>query len=284
MQNTPFTTRRRVVTHSSNSALLNRRRALTLIELVVVIAILAVLGGLAVRTLPNMLKRTHLSKCADTISSLNRTWGESYALYTRYPTGYDSLLVSGGASAYDKLTPGLTALVSPSPLSASEAQALRSIGVSTVVDLASIAGDVTYNSAPLGMTPRVLAESANVATVPQPGASSSITWNTNPLGLKRHLELATGSTIKYVAFGIGPNCSAIGAGKLLQEAPVHFAADDSINPAKVYQRYLTIFALVTDSAGNATAYFESAAGNDVDGPSSAEAHIRQFHEDSAAGN
>ena len=49
----------------------NRRpaRGLTLIELVVVVAVLTLLGGLVVQTLPNLMKRTHLSKCADTITT-----------------------------------------------------------------------------------------------------------------------------------------------------------------------------------------------------------------------
>ena len=62
-----------------------RRRGLTLIELVVVIAILTILGGLVVQTLPNMMKRTHLSKCADTIASLNKIWAESLASTGRPP-------------------------------------------------------------------------------------------------------------------------------------------------------------------------------------------------------
>ena len=73
-----------------------RSRGLTLIELVVVVAILTVLGGLVVQTLPNLMKRTHLSKCADTISALNKIWAESLALNSRYPDTYDSLMSSGG--------------------------------------------------------------------------------------------------------------------------------------------------------------------------------------------
>lgn len=254
------------------------RRGLTLIELVIVIAILTVLGGLVVRTLPNMLKRTHLSKCSDTISALNKTWGESYALNTKYPDRYDSLLATDG-SAFTKLTPGLTALVTPTSLTTAETTALSAIGVRNVVDLNATAVDVTYDSAPLGAARRSLASGGQVAQLTAPGSASgstpiAVAWNANPLKLRRHLE--TTDTVKYLVFGVGPNCTAIGAGKLLQEAPVHFGADDTINPTNVYQRYLTVFSLATNAKGEVTARFEAMAGNDTDGPSSAEDHIREF--------
>lgn len=255
------------------------RRGLTLIELVVVIAILTILGGLVVQTLPNMMKRTHLSKCADTIASLNKIWAESLALNTRYPDTYDSLMSSGGTT-YSKLTPGLTPLLTPTALTAAESQALATIGVKSVVDLNPAAVNVTYDSAPLGIAKRTIT-GTEVAILAAPGTGISTYWDTNPLGLKRHLE--TTNPVKYIAFGIGPNCNGIGAGKLIQEAPVHFGADDTINPNNIYQRYLAVFSVVTDTTGKATAYFEAMAGNDVDGPSSSEAHIRGFHEGQAAG-
>lgn len=257
-------------------------RGLTLIELVVVIAILAVLGGLAVQTFPSLMKRTHLSKCADTIAALNRIWGESFAMNTRYPNRCDSLLAAGGTDLYERLTPGLTAIASPTALSDQEATALASIGLTSVVDLAPGAVDATFDSAPLGTTPRSLTSGANVVQLQLPttstgGASAAMLWSSNPLGLKRHLDAPAGASVKYVAFGIGPNCTGVGAGKLLQEAPTHYGADDTINPAKVYQRYLVVYALTTRADGTVTATFEAAAGNDVSGPSSSEGHVRQFY-------
>jgi len=258
------------------------RRGLTLIELVVVVAILTILGSLIVQTLPSMMKRTHLSKCADTIAALNRAWGESFAMSTRYPDGYDSLLGAGGSAKYDKLTPGLSNLITVGTLSGAEATALTSIGVTSVVDLTSgsTVANVTFDCAPMGTVPRVLS-GGNVAVLPSPANTAASYWDSNPLGLKRHLDPTV--TVKYVIFGIGPNCSGVGSGRLLQEAPVHYGADNSINPATTYQRYLAIFSLSTDAKGVVTANFEAAAGNDVTGPSSAEAHVRQFYDEQASG-
>src|SRR5262249_28117103 len=94
------------------------RPGLTLIELVVVIAILVVLGGLLVQTLPNMMKRTHLAKCSDTISSLNNVWNQSYASNVRYPDVYDSLL--SGSSVDTRLTTGLKSQVSSGTLTTTD--------------------------------------------------------------------------------------------------------------------------------------------------------------------
>ena len=260
-----------------------RRRALTLIELVVVIAIVVVLGGLLVRNLPNMMKRTHLAKCADTIWSLNTTWNESYSSNVRYPDVYDSLLASGGASIDPRLTAGLKSQVSAASLQAADIAALRSVGITRVVDLGNVAtgGSVTYDAAPYGAAARLLTDGGQVAQLDLAAHEAA----GNVLQLNRHrLRQADGSmadnrsNVRYLVFGVGPNCTAIGSGKRIQEAPTHFGADDSINPTNVYQRYLVVFSLVTDATGAVTANFESAAGNDVTGPSSGEAHIRQFHE------
>lgn len=260
-----------------NSFPSGRRRGLTLIELVIVIAILTVLGGLVVQTLPNLLKRTHLSKCSDTISTLNRTWGESFALNMKYPDRYDSLLDTSG-TASTKLSTGLAALITTTTLTPAEVKALNSIGIRNVVDLNPAAVDVTYDCAPLGAARRTI-DGGSVAMLQSPGVGTSITWNANPLKLRRHLE--TTDTVKYLVFGIGSNCTAIGAGKLMQEAPVHFGADDTINPSTVYQRYLAVFSVATSTTGTVTARFEAMAGNDTEGPSSAEDHIRQYYEGQA---
>ncbi|MCS6849951.1 MAG: hypothetical protein NZ700_02135 [Gemmataceae bacterium] len=260
-----------------------RRDALSLMELIVVLSVLVLLGGLIVAVLPNVMKRAHLAKCADTIAALNSAWMRAYALNVRYPDVYDSLLSAGGTTIDSRLSPGLLSQTSVTTLSAEDVAALRSIGITAVVDLMPTppGGSVTYDSAPVGAPQRRLTVGGRVV---QLNLSNHLAAG-NPLNLKRHLvRLADGSladnssNVRYLIFGIGPNCTGVGTGKLIQEAPVHFAADDSLNPTNVYQRYLVVFSLVTNVNGTVTAYFESAAGNDVNGPSSADAHIRQFHD------
>jgi prepilin-type N-terminal cleavage/methylation domain-containing protein len=258
-------------------------RGLTLIELVVVLAILVVLGGLLVQNLPNFMKRTHLAKCADTIWSLNSTWNQSYSSNIRYPDVYDSLLSSGGSALDPRLAAGLRNQCEMLELTTTDVAALRAVGVTRVIDLGTVptGGSVTYDAAPLGATARVLASGGQVVRLNLTAHETA----GNVLQLKRHLlrqsdgsMLDDRTNVRYLVFGLGPNCTAVGSGKRIQEAPVHFASDDTINPSTVYQRYLIIMSLVTDAQGAVTAYYEAAAGNDVTGPSSGEAHIRQFHE------
>jgi len=259
------------------------RRGLTLIELVVVIAILVVLGGLLVQNLPNMMKRTHLAKCSDTIWSLNNAWNQSYASNVRYPDVYDSLISGTGSAIDSRLTAGLKSQVSAGTLTTTDVAALKTIGITRVVDLQATTPtqSVTYDSAPHGAAARVLADGGSVAELNLTAHEAA----GNVLQLKRHLVRQTDGSmfdnranVRYVVFGIGPNCTAVGSGRKIQEAPVHFAGDDTINPTSVYQRYLAVFSLADDGAGNVTANFEAMAGNDTNGPSSGEAHIRQFHE------
>lgn len=265
-----------------------RARGLTLLELVVVLVVLIVLGMLVVQNLSGMLTRSHLSKCADTITSLNKIWGQSYAAKVRYPDNYDSLLASGGTTMYSPITPGLAAQTSLYTLTDADVAALRTVGVTRVTDLAAVTpgtGDVTYQSDLVGIAPRVLATGGRVAQLNHTAHFSA----GNELNLKRHLvRQSDGSTfdnsanVTYLIFGVGPNCTGIGSGRLIQEAPVHFGADDTINPKNVYQRYLIVFSLVTNADGTRTAYYEAAAGNDTAGPSGAESHVREFHDAAAS--
>lgn len=263
------------------------RNGLTFLELVVVLAILAILAGLVISVMPSLIRRTHLAKCADTIAELNKTWMRAYAVSIRYPDVYDSLLDAGGGSLDARLPAGLTAQLLPHTLTPGDVAALAEIGITRVIDLqpTGTGGSVTYDAAPPGAPARVLAGGGSVAELNLPAHLAA----GNALQLKRHLRRqADGSmvdnsaNVRYVVFGLGSNCTAVGSGKLIQEAPVHFGASDAINPTNVYQRYLVVFSLTTLPDGSVAADFEAAAGNDVNGPSSSEGHIRQFHDATSA--
>ncbi|HWA98711.1 MAG TPA: hypothetical protein VG713_09470, partial [Pirellulales bacterium] len=207
-----------------------------MLELVIVLTILVVLGMLVVQNLSGILLRGHLAKCADTISGLNKIWGEAYALNVRYPDVYDSLLASGGSTIYSPITAGLASQTSVYSLTQPDIDALQTIGITRVVDLVSVTpgqGDVTYQSDPVGLTPRVLATGGQIVQLNYAAHFAA----GNELNLKRQfLRLSDGSNydnsanVVYIIFGIGPNCSAVGSGKLIQEAPVHWGDNDTINP------------------------------------------------------
>lgn len=257
----------------------NKRRGFSMLELVVVLAILAVLAGLIITVMPSLMARTHLAKCAATIAELNKVWMRSFALNVRYPDFYDSLL-DQQLSEPTFLPRGLRDQGSVAELQAGEVTALAAIGVRRVLDGVAGASN-TYDYAPFGATARTLSAVPQVFTL---DLSLHETAG-NLLALKRHLVRQADGTFsdqrantRYVVFGIGPNCSAVGTGRQIQEAPVHFAASDEINPSTAYQRYLVVFSIVHNGNNQFTAYFECAAGNDVTGPSSSEAHTQGFHD------
>lgn len=260
----------------------SKNRGFSVLELVVVMTVLAVLAGLAVTIMPNMLERAHLAKCADTIAELNKTWMRSYAMNVRYPDIYDSLL-DDSLTEPSYLPAGLQAEADPDDLTPDEVRALAAIGVRSVVD--GVAGATnTYDYAPFGTVARPLASTPTVMVLDLAAHEA----NGNLLNLKRHLVRQADGTfsdnranVRYVIFGIGPNCTGIGSGKMIQEAPVHFGASDEISPTTTYQRYLVVFSIV-NNGGDTTAYYEAAAGNDAGGPSSAEVHVEGFYQSSQA--
>ena len=265
------------------------RRGLTLLELVVVLLVLSVLASLIVSVVPAMVARAHLAKCADTIPELVKAWTRNYALNVHYPDTCDSLLDPTGTDLSTVLVPGLADQLTPYTLTAADITGLQTVGLTQVVDLRAVnlaAGesatyDSTPNTLPLGpVTPRPLAAGGMLAEL---NLSAHLAAG-NVLNLKRHLNRdgTTNPNVRYVVFGVGPSCSAVGPGRTLLEAPIHFGGNDTLNPDRVYQRYLVVFSLVTQPTGEVVVHFETAAGNDTAGPSSGESHLRQLHREQNA--
>ena len=78
------------------SARNDRRRGLTLIELVVVMTILIALGGLLIPMFASMLTRGHTSTCATNIGEVAKAVQQYQLLYGSYPTDLDSLTDGNG--------------------------------------------------------------------------------------------------------------------------------------------------------------------------------------------
>ncbi|QGJ70085.1 Hypothetical protein PBC10988_17740 [Planctomycetales bacterium 10988] len=259
------------------------RAGFTVLELVIVLSILVILAGLVLQVMPNLLARTHLAQCSDTIAEINKAWNRSYVLNVRYPDAYDSLLDDTQAVSADLLSDHLIDQTAAATLNAGEVDALAAIGIRYLVDGAVDASN-TFDYAPYGTASRLLVDTAPILELDLVEHLA----DGNELNLKRHLVREADGTFtdnsantRYFVFGIGPNCTGVGPGKLIQEAPVHFAANDELNPASIYQRFLVIFSIVYDDDHDEyVAYFETAAGNDHHGPTSVGHHLEHFHEGS----
>jgi len=245
-----------------------RRAGLTLIELVVVLTILVALGGLIVPMLPNFLAKTHNAKCSTTIPELNKLWITKYTGDVRYPDSYDSLIE--GATLATELPGGGTANGEAvlSTLVAAEVDALAAIGITRVYDHAA-SDNATLDSVPndpLGTAGRVLIDGGSVATLDAAGASL-VSLGIDPVKYP--------GDVKFVVFGIGNNCTAVGPKGLMVDAPTHFGGEQVMNPVDFYQRYCVVFAV---SGADGTAEFCCACSVHPDGFDGAEAHIRNYYE------
>ena len=107
---------------------INRRpsvRGLTLIELVVVLAILVALAGLIIGNFPNLIKKASGSTSANTIQDISRALNARFTTKNSYASGYDSLLgtVGSAAAAFSNLPPvSITQIVSASPSASTSVQ------------------------------------------------------------------------------------------------------------------------------------------------------------------
>ena len=260
---------------------LNNRRAkqrgLTLIELVVVLAILVALAGLIVANFPGVITRAHTATCATHVADINKIMQYSYTTSLKYPSGFDSLLNSGTDTLFDKLpghavgTPvGGTNNIVAGQLEAGEALALAAAGVTNSYNLDPNASDATWSATDLSSQNSFLSGTPNVALVPI-GYATNVWPNLAQ-------TLSTNTTTKFVIFGVGSGCTAVGPGHLMQEAPTHFGDNANMNPQENYQRIAVVFRVDTDNGGNSTASFVGAGALHDDSIGTSEGDIHDYYQ------
>lgn len=238
------------------------RRGLTLIELVVVIAILAILAAMILPKLDGVSDQANSAVDASIISDINRAVSTFEARSPRhyYPSASDGLLTgpasttfyskfhpniqTGGASATaDPMKP----ILYPVTLTAIQAQSLNDKGIKSAhyntestgassnptgmpSDSGTAYGGITTGSTVAGLFVP-LGGFGNTATVPAWTAHGSTfpdrAFNLNPFNY--------GKTDTFVVFGVGQPGEL--RGSALQEAPLVQAVD----PTKYYARMFIVF-------------------------------------------
>jgi len=226
-------------------------RGLTLIELVVVLAILVALAGLIIGNFPSLLKKASGSTSANTIQDIGRAISIRYTTKGWYPDGYDNIV---GAT----LPTAAGTNLNTTAITAADVTALASIGVSNVVALLTpaVAGDATWSvSTYANLFP--IAATTNLSTLK---TTTPIYTNLVP-----NQTIYT-SPLVYV-FGLGKLCNLVGPDNTLLEAPTRTGASDQESSQNYYQRYCIAF-LVDGSGSNRKARFmgviaPTASGFDV---------------------
>jgi len=216
-------------------------RGLTLIELVVVLAILVALAGLIIGNFPNLIKKASGSTSANTIQDISRAMNARFTTKNSYGAGYDSLLNPAG-TVFASLPPGCTNAVQLSPLAltALDAAALVSLGITNVYNLAVVT-DATWTVADAAATTTV-ATGAKLATAGTTLAAKLLGDRTNYL-----------VTPTIYLFGVGKRTTLVGPDGTLLEAPTRTGTTDTENSQNFYQRYVVAFLI--DGTATRTARF-----------------------------
>ena len=222
------------------------RRGLTLMELVIVLAILVAVAAIMVPLIPNLLRRSHKATDATQTSEVAKSVQLYQAAYVGYPdnfdlltdgTNYPTFLPGGGTAPFG----GFTTL---SPLTAAETAALQRSGVNRVQKLASATGPAPFHptlnpygdpSGPLG---------ADLVTL-NPGSTGTQFAVLSRAGIAAaqstllQTELASDPTARYVVFGVGPRCSMVS--KTMQDAPTSVPQEKTFTPDNTYCRVGVVF-------------------------------------------
>lgn len=238
-------------------------RGLTLIELVVVLAILVALVGLVLAFFPGLLGRASRSTSASSIQDVARAVQINYTTSLSYGTGYDSLLNGpSGAALYSGLTAASSNQLARATLSATDAAALNALGIAGIRHLTLGTGDATFDVS--ATTPTAVTTGTPVATITDTTVQANVRGNYNPAG-----------TPVYVVVGVNKGASIVGGNSILQDAPVRAGADANENPTSSYQRYGLVFLI--DGATTRTARFLGAVAFASAGITTAEGNLQQYY-------
>lgn len=242
----------------------SRQRGLTLIELVVVLAVLVALVGLVLAFFPDILRRASSSTSSSSAQDIARTLQVKYTSSLTYGDGYDNFAPSAGT-----LNTGLAStngLTAGTVAGASDLSALNAAGLTTVYNFTGT------NTFQLTRASVALAAATPVARV-DTNSATGLNLVLSMLGARTN-EL--GNQTFYV-FGLGKVCSAVGPGSTMQEAPVRTGENAFENPANKYGHYGVVF--VTEPAGSGRkAYLLGAVALAYDGLRSASDSLQQYYQ------
>lgn len=251
---------------------LDRRRGLSLLELLVVLTILIALGGIVISTLPGMLRRTQVATAAANIPEIDATIRRTTMLSQGLIGNRFDSLISGGA-ALDGNIPsyiGGSEFFETANLSAADVDALREVGITELVPAIAETENATFSShdqmpVAIGSDTRVCTLSTDVAaTILQQD------WNFEPI-----------DDAKYVVFGLGEQCSMVGAGAkaAFTETPVHFSDDRDHSPEAMYSRYLLLVELRSINESESVARYIGAAIPGRNGIHSVSRELENYYTD-----
>lgn len=228
-----------------------RRRGLTLLELVVVLAILVAIAAILVPLLPELLGKGNQSAAATNMSELEKAVQTFRVAYSRCPNHYDSMLTADGA---------VSGLVPASPAGSPGGGTLEAITLTTgqVSRLTREGINMVYDIENAVTTDPQFHATMNPFIAAQPyGSGRAISGSTvKVLALKKQADgtyndkVFDGSVMpgvilnkdhNYAVFGVGKYCNLCGPDGIVKEAPIFGQHKQQNTPATSYQRFAVVF-------------------------------------------
>ncbi len=220
---------------------LQKRRGLTLIELVVVMAVLVGLAAVLVPNLPQLIGQANQASGVTNIVDLDKLMQTYFATHSAYPDKYDSLLSNSTLSTLLPTPEGsggsaVGGWVVAGTVDAGQLARLQRVGITQVCDFddASAVHATLYPyGATESVTPtaRTLAASGAVAVLGK--KSSSYAGAISGVYLD--------DTHTYVVVGIGNPCTLCGVDGQIREAPMYRHHKAITPPDEMYQRLCAVF-------------------------------------------
>lgn len=224
--------------HSKSARRQGRDHGFTLVELVVVMAVLTVLSGLILPKLDVFKLKANEAAGASNIHAIDRFVTQYKVQRDLFPDGWDSLMdASNNTSLFSLLEPALTGSQPGAPvklatitiLDQMELRSLQRVGITTVYDHNT--GVFPPDSA--NGAPRLLVVGDTVATINQQDPEGQ--------NIVARLYAPNGGVLpagrKLVVVGLGPRNQLIG--DTLHDAPFYANTD----PNTFYNRYMVVFEL-----------------------------------------
>jgi len=213
----------------------------TLIELVVVIAIIAALAGLVIPQVSMLGRTTDMAATASSQSELANNLQLFFVLQKRYPQGLDSLLDTSGA-LYGSDTTDANTQTRGLPYSGADGTRLQA--QLTAADLTNVTGTAEYlrSFSRAGFDwvhdhDTALINSNNSSTAAQRSTSTSpfkVAEVTGAALINKLVPQGLAPTERLVALGIGPRNTAVS--KTIINCPIYPGCD-----GKYYGRYIAVF-------------------------------------------
>lgn len=208
------------------------KRGLTLVELLVVLAIITAVAGIVIPIIPDSQERSHGATGAGNIREIAKAVELHRSATGSFGDEWDSLIDSNGLT----VTSDLQVLNINAPAANSDeeavALALAAAGIATSYehdDFSDDSVDQTFD----GLTTGPVLKLGGDNEVSELTSAGEAQLGLEPSGV-------TGSPVRYIAFGLGRESTLIG--RSLVDTPVQYPSG-ATNPTDHYSRFIVVFAV-----------------------------------------